>query len=56
MCAIEDAPTLQLKTRSSGITVSDFTEQHCGFLRLTDSKLDVARADEPEFQISASVV
>ena len=56
MWATEDAPILQPKTKGSGIMVSDFIEQHSGFLRLTDSELDVARERDPEFLKSARVL
>ena len=56
MWATEDALILQPKTKGSGIMVSDFIEQHSGYVKLTDSELDVARAMDPEFPKSARVL
>ena len=36
MWATDDMPVLQPKSKGSGIMVSDFVEQHSGFLCLTD--------------------
>ena len=36
--------------------MSDFIEQHSGFLRLTDSEHDVAKEMDPEFPVTARVL
>ena len=48
MWATEDTPVIQPKTKGSGIMVSDFIEQHNGFLRLTDAEFAVAKAADPD--------
>lgn len=56
MWAKEDAPILQPKTKGSGIMVSDFIEQHSGFLRLTASDHAVAKEHDPNFPQTARVL
>ena len=41
--ASEDTPVIQLKTKGSGIMVSDFVDQHNGYLKLTDAEFVAAR-------------
>ncbi len=53
MWASEDTPVLQPKTKGSGIMVSDFIDQHSGFLRLTDEEHALATAANPDFPKTA---
>ena len=53
MWAGEDAPIIQPKTKGSGIMVSDFVDAHSGFLELTDSEHDHAKATDPDFPKTA---
>ena len=48
MWATEDTPVIQPKTKGSGIMVSDFIEQHNGYLRLTDAEFAVAKTADPD--------
>jgi len=52
----EDAPTLQSKTKGSGIMVSDFVDQHSSFLGLTDSEHALAKATDKDFPKTARVL
>ena len=54
--ATEDAPILQLKTKGSGIMVSDFVDQHSSFLRLTDSEHALAKATDKDFPKTVRVL
>ena len=56
MWAQEDAPILQPKTKDSGIMVSDFVDQHCGYLQLTDREHAAAKATDPDFPKAARVL
>ena len=38
MWASDDTPVIQLKRKGFGIMVSDFIDQYCWYLRLTDKK------------------
>ena len=49
MWAAEDMAVIRPKTKGSGIMVSDFIDQHSGFLRLTDEEYELARATDPSF-------
>ena len=53
MWAQEDAPILQPKTKGFGIMVSDFVDQHCGYLQLTDREHAAAKATDPDFPKAA---
>ena len=53
MWGTEDDPVIQPKTKGAGIMVSDFIEQHSGFLRLTDDELKLARSTTPTFPEAA---
>ena len=48
MWATEDAPVIQPKTKGSGIMVSDFIDQHNGYLRLTDTEFAVGKTADPQ--------
>ena len=56
MWATEDTPIIQPKTKGSGVMVSDFVEQHRGFLQLSDEEHANISAEEPEFPKSARVL
>ena len=49
MWASEDMSVLKPKTRRSGIMVSDYINQHNGFLRLGDEEHWNAKAGDPNF-------
>ncbi len=53
MWASEDTPVLQPKTKGSGIMISDFVDQHSGFLRLTNEEHALATAANPDFPKTA---
>ena len=55
MWAAEGQPIIQPKTRGSGIMVSDFIDEHCGYLRLSDEEHSLAKASDPEFPKEARV-
>ena len=48
-----DEPYIQPKTKGAGIMVSDFIDQHSGFLRLTDEQHNLACASDANFPKSA---
>lgn len=54
MWAAEDQPVIQPKTRGSGIMVSDFVDEHTGFLRLSDE--EHSHAKDPDFPKEARVL
>ena len=43
----EDRPAILPKTKGSGIMVSDFVEEHGGYLQLTDQQLEMAKQRFP---------
>lgn len=49
MWATEDTPVIQPKTKGAGIMVSDFIDQHRGYLRLTEAEHTRALASDPDF-------
>ncbi len=49
----EDKPAILPKTKGSGIMVSDFVDEHNGFLRMSPEELAVARASDPAFPSEA---
>ena len=49
MWAAEGQPIIQSKTRGSGIMVSDFIDEHSGYLKLSDDEHSLAKASDPEF-------
>ena len=49
MWASDDTPVIQPKTKGSGIMVSDYIDQHNGFLCLTDEEHALATATDPDF-------
>ena len=49
MWASDDTPVIQPKTKGSGIMVSDYIDQHSGFLRLSDEEHALATATDPDF-------
>ena len=56
MWAGEDTPIIQPKTKWSGIMVSDFVDAHSGFLLLTETEHDLAKAANPNFPKTARVL
>ena len=56
MWATEDTPIIQPKTKGSGVMVSDFVDQHRGFLQLSDEEHANISAEEPDFPKSACVL
>ena len=53
MWAIEDIPVIQPKIKEARLMVSDFVDQHRGFLCLTESEYSVAEANNPDFPKTA---
>lgn len=49
MWATDDTPVIQPKTKGAGVMVSDFIDQHRGFLRLTDEEHSEIAANVPDF-------
>ena len=49
----EDRPAILPKTKGSGIMVSDFVEEHGGYLQLTDAELVLAKERFPDIRPSA---
>ena len=56
MWAAEGQPIIQPKTRGSGIMVSDFIDDHSGYLRLSDEEHSLAKTNDPEFPKEARVL
>ena len=56
MWATPDTPVIQPKTKGAGVMVSDFIDQHRGFLQLTDDEHQVVKAHDPNFPKSARVL
>ena len=48
-----DKPAILPKTKSSGTMVSDFVEEHEGFLKMDENELEEVRSDEPDFPAEA---
>ena len=48
----EDA-VIQPKTKGAGIMISDYVDQHTGFLRLTSAEAELARSEDPSFPTTA---
>ena len=55
MWAAEGQPIIQPKTRDSEIMVSDFIDEHSGYLRLSDEEHSLAKASGPKFPKEARV-
>ena len=53
MWAAEDMVVLRPKSKGSGIMVSDFIDQHSGFLRLNEEEQALAQSSDPEFPVEA---
>lgn len=49
MWGTEDKPAILPKTKGSGLMVSDFIEEHSGYLCLTEDEIKVARRNDPNF-------
>ena len=49
MWGTEDTPAILTKTKGSGIMVSDFIDEHNGFLRLSSEELEGARKTDRKF-------
>ena len=45
----DDKPAILPKTKRSGIMVSDFIDEHNGYLRLSSEELEDARSTDPNF-------
>ena len=53
MWAAEDMVVLRPKSKGSGIMVSDFIDQHSGFLRLNEEEQALDQSRDPEFPVEA---
>ena len=53
MWGTDDNPAILPKNKGSRIMVSDFVEEHGGYLRLSEDELDVAAEIYPEFPYEA---
>ena len=51
--ATENDSVIQPKTKGTGIMISDYIDQHNGFLRLTDAEIQLARSSQPTFPTTA---
>ena len=51
-----DEPFIQPKTKGAGIMVSDFVDQHSGFLRITDDEHHLACVSDADFPKTAQVL
>ncbi len=51
--ATGDDPVIQPKTKGAGIMVSDYIEEHDGFLKLSSSEAALAQACDPNFPTTA---
>lgn len=51
--AAEDDSVIQPKTKGTGIMISDYVDQHNGFLCLTDSEAEHAKSSQPTFPTTA---
>ena len=51
--ATGDDPVIQPKTKGAGIMVSDYVEEHDGFLRLSGTEAALAKASDPTFPMTA---
>ena len=56
MWATEDTPVIQPKTKGAGVMVSDFIDQHQGFLQVSDDKHAALTANVPDFPKTARVI
>ena len=53
MWGTDNNPAILPKTKGSGIMVSDFVDEHGGYLRLSEDELDAAAVIDPEFPFEA---
>ena len=53
--ATDDQSVIQPKTKGAGIMVSDYVDQHSGFLQLTPAEAELAKANDPSFPTTARV-
>ena len=53
MWGTDNNPAILPKTKGSGIMVSDFVEEHGGYLHLSEDELDAAAEIDPEFPYEA---
>ena len=53
MWGTDNNPAILPKTKGSGIMISDFVEEHGGYLRLSEDELDAAAEIDPEFPFEA---
>ena len=51
-----DDPVIQPKTKGAGIMVSDYVEEHDGFLRLSGTEAALAKASDPTFPMTAQTL
>ncbi len=49
MWGTEDKPAILPKTRGSGLMVSDFIEEHSGYLCLSEDEFDIAKSTDQAF-------
>ena len=54
--AEEDKLALRPKSQGRGLMVSDFIDEHCGYLRLTPEEEEVAKLSQPDLPVSARVI
>ena len=52
----EDQPVIRPKSRGFGQMVSDFVDEYCGFLRLTDLDFQTAKQSQPTIKQEARVI
>ena len=54
--AEEDKITIRPKSQGRGLMISDFIEEHGGYLQLTTEEHEVAKLSEPNLPLKARVV
>ena len=50
MWALEDQTSIRPKNRGTGLMVSDFIDEYCGCLRLTDDEYTLFRRTHPNIK------
>ena len=53
MCGKKGEHILSPKSKGSGIMVSDFVDERCGYLSLTDDEFSLARLTNPNIRKQA---
>ena len=56
MWALEDQTSIRPKNRGTGLMVSDFIDEYCGCLRLTDDEYTLFRRTHPNIKQAARVI